>query len=133
MNIPTAMLSFHPSMVEKIVEGSKRQTIRRNVQYWADKAGYRLYLWCGMPYRGGYKFAVGTVIDVERKLGSEITQYDAVADGFADYNELRKFLVEVGGLYDDEFDQTEWAIIRFSIEEWVKCQKRKKKRKQRST
>lgn len=102
-------LNFKPQFVEPIRHGTKRHTIRATRKV-PVKRGDKLYLYCGLRHKGAFRILPEPVtcsmvesikINAETtgmvELGGVPLTYDereqlAVADGFANWDEMLAFL-----------------------------------------
>ncbi|HID08289.1 MAG TPA: ASCH domain-containing protein, partial [Armatimonadetes bacterium] len=101
-------LMIRGKYAKKILEGIKRTTIRRGIV----RPKYDEVI----IHSGGKPICRARIIRVDHKKLKELTNYDAVKDGFGDLLEL---LEELDRLYG-EIDPNEWiTIIEFKVVERI--------------
>ena len=100
---------------EKLLSEEKTQTIRKNTRV---KVGDSLYIWWGNPRFGNKptdevkRLGVGWTLNVEVKCGSELTEEDAIKDGFNNLEELMEALMTLNKMTREEvLGYEEWKII----------------------
>jgi len=98
---------------EKLVDGNKTQTIRKPRKH-PIKVGDKLFIYWKLRTKECLKLGEVKVTNVVRKKLEEITDEDAVKDGFEDLFDFRdKFTL----MHPNAYMDTEFDIITF---EWTK-------------
>jgi len=94
---------------EKLIDGSKTQTIRRPRKY-PIKVGDTLYLYWKLRTNQCQKLGEGRVTKVVTKKLEEMTNDDAKKDGFVDIVEFMDLftLMHPKAYMDDDFDIITW-------------------------
>lgn len=107
-------LSFRACYVPLILDGSKTTTIRKP-RSGLPVAGEKLRLVCRYDRP---PFAIATVAEVRDVLRPDLTDADAVADGFASLAELQAALAEHESGSPDAAPTlipVPWRLIRFTL------------------
>jgi len=127
------MLLTFSRMYEKLLSQDKLQTIRfgwkRWIEWWdrRDRAmePKRLQIYWKNPRNGGKKMGEGFAHSIALKTVGELTQEDAVLDGFLTLNELLFALEDINGHLDkDEYVaiiQWEWTDGPYDVREDKGC------------
>lgn len=91
---------------DKLVDGSKTQTIRKPRKH-PIKVGDKLFIYWMLRTKGCEKLGEGIVTKMQRKFLGEMTNRDAVLDGFSNRKEMMKLFYEMhseedclGGIFD---------------------------------
>ncbi len=115
------LLSFTKESLGKMAAGRKVTTIRRNPSRWrkwmeGDRPK-RLQIYRGNPRNGGERICELGLWFVQEKFGFQLTQKDAIYDGFEDYPvpSLIARLAELHGMTKTEVEMERWAIIGMQI------------------
>ena len=114
------ILTFKKEWDEKLRSHEKMQTMRANVGYWkkAKEKKRDLFVWCPSP-RGGKGVKLGYIPhgswSIEIKNAADITDDDAILDGFEDRDELFLWM-DKGHKELEMYDivTMDWAIINWS-------------------
>lgn len=93
-------------LLNKLLDGSKTQTIRKERKH-PIKVGDKLYIYWKLRTKECRKLGEAKVTKIQHKFVGEMTNRDAVLDGFNNRKELVKALYEMhseaqcrGGLFD---------------------------------
>ncbi len=116
------LLTFRPESLEKIRQGRKTTTIRRNAKRWTrwvmnhparQEDGYPLHIYEGNPRSGGNFVAVSSCISLFTTYGHTFGGPLARDDGFSSVPDLIDRLVALHGMTKKEVEEEEWAVIEF--------------------
>jgi hypothetical protein len=100
-----AVLAFKARFIAPILEGAKRQTLRKATKIEPGMVIQARCRWSEPP------FATLRVLDVERVPRQQLVEADALADGFTSLDAMLRFL-------DDTYGQIEQFVrITFQLEE----------------
>ena len=98
---------------QKLLDGSKTQTIRKPRKH-PIRVGDKLYIYWKLRTKECEKLGEAIVTKTVRKKLEDITNEDAIKDGFAD---LFDFLYVFTEMHTDAYMDDEFDIITF---EWIK-------------
>ncbi|MEE9173902.1 MAG: hypothetical protein V3U30_02875 [Thermoplasmata archaeon] len=116
------LLTFRPESLEKIRQGRKTTTIRRNPDRWVrwyfhparEHDGRPLQIYEGSPRYGGRLIALSACLNLYTTRGSDLRHQEAVADGFDDVLQLIDRLSDLHGILPLQVLVEEWAVIEFA-------------------
>ena len=114
------IITFNIQWREKLIDGSKRQTIRKNATHWvkqwesAFEHNRALVVWCPTP-RYGKGVLLGKVWEwsVQQMHGVRFDDDLAQRDGFGTARELIAWLMEHNEMTHNEVMEHSWAVIRW--------------------
>jgi len=112
------ILTMTKDSMEKIIQGRKTTTLRKNAVYWEKvfNAGHQLHLWSPSPRSGkGRFYGVARFEDFEVCPGGLLTTQDAKKDGFNSVEELLKALEKLHKMYRKEVLSHLWGIITLRL------------------
>ncbi len=102
---------------EKLLNGSKTQTIRKPRKH-PIREGDKAYIYFGLRTKHCQKLGEGQILSVVRKKFFDLSDEDAVKDGFRDAFELRYTLLRLHDFHeapkDAEFDVITWKWLSTS-------------------
>lgn len=95
-------------MKDKLLEGSKTQTIRKPRKH-LIKVGDKLYIYWKLRTKECKKLGEGIVTTIQTKHLSQVTEQEAIKDGFRSFKALYEAFVKMyGGFWNIRGD---WRII----------------------
>ena len=104
---------------DKLRDGSKRQTIRKNWKYWwnAHEKGQKLHVWLGSPRQPGTaeKLGISEQWSIGACPGELLTAEDAQRDGYDSLEDLFHVLSRMHHMNWNQILKHRWAIIRFVL------------------
>ncbi len=117
------LLAFSHESLEKIRQGRKTTTIRRNPDRWVrwyfhparGHDGRPLQIYEGSPRHGGRLVALSACVNLYTTRGFDLCHQEAVADGFDDVLELIDRLSDLHGILPPRVLGETWAVIEFAV------------------
>ncbi len=117
------LLTFRPESLEKIRQGRKTTTIRRDPDRWVqwyfnparEHDGWPLQIYEGSPRYGGRFVALSACIDLYTTQGFDLCHQEAVGDGFDDVLELIDRLSDLHGILPPQVLSETWAVIECDL------------------